>query len=80
MENRKNIEVISGDGSNLDISPVYDHISSATPKFTKSKPTNIVIPTSKSNKTLSKKKKNVDKKDCGKNEASSSNNEEKKDI
>ncbi len=43
-ENKKEIEVISGDGSNLDISPVYEHIEAAKPKSRDKKPQNIVIP------------------------------------
>jgi len=43
-ENKKEIEVVSGDGSNLDISPVYEHINAAKPKSKDKKPTNIVIP------------------------------------
>lgn len=42
-ENKKEIEVVSGDGSNLDISPVYEHIEAAKPKNNK-KPKNIIIP------------------------------------
>ncbi len=43
-ENKKNIEIIDGDGSNLDISHVSEHISSGKPKCTDKKPKNIVIP------------------------------------
>ena len=32
MEEKKNLEVVSGDGSNLDISPVYDNLDAAKPK------------------------------------------------
>ena len=32
MEEKKNIEVVSGDGSNLDISPVYDHLNASVPQ------------------------------------------------
>ncbi len=56
MEDKKNIEVISGDGSNLNISPVYDHLNNATPKTSQNKPKNIVVP-----KEL--KKSDKDKKD-----------------
>ena len=42
-QNKKQIEVVSGDGSNLDISPVYEHIEAVKPKNSK-KPKNIVIP------------------------------------
>ena len=43
-EEKKEIEVISGDGFNLDISPVYEHIDAAKPKNKDKKPKNIVIP------------------------------------
>lgn len=42
-ENKKEIEVINGDGSNLDISPVYEHIDAVKPKKDR-KPKNIIIP------------------------------------
>ena len=35
MEEKKNLEVVSGDGSNLDISPVYDHLNAAKPLLKK---------------------------------------------
>ncbi len=44
MEDKKDIEVVSGDGSNLDISPVYEHLNTSKPKTTDEKPKNIVIP------------------------------------
>ena len=43
-ENKKEIEVINGDGSNLDISPVYEHINAAKPKNKDNNPKNIIIP------------------------------------
>lgn len=43
-EEKKNIEVINGDGSNLEISPVYEHINAAKPKGKDKKPKDIVIP------------------------------------
>ena len=43
-QDKKQIEVVSGDGSNLDISPVYEHIDAAKPKNKDNKPKNIVIP------------------------------------
>lgn len=43
-ENKKEIEVVNGDGSNLDISPVYEHINAVKPKNKENKPKNIVIP------------------------------------
>ena len=48
MEEKKSIEVVSGDGSNLDISPVYDHLNESTPKSSEEKPKNIVVPKEKS--------------------------------
>lgn len=43
-ENNKDIEIINGDGSTLDISPVYEHINAAKPKSKDKKPKNIIIP------------------------------------
>ena len=57
MDEKKSIEVVSGDGSNLDISPVYDHLNASTPKSSEEKPKNIVIPEEKS------KKEKIDKED-----------------
>ena len=44
MEDKKSLEVVSGNGSNLDISPVYDNISKMRPKSIDKKPSNVVIP------------------------------------
>ncbi len=41
---KKRIEIVDGDGSNLDISDVYDHLNSGKPKSSDDKPKNIVIP------------------------------------
>ena len=46
-DNKKEIEVINGDGSNLDISPVYEHINAAKPKSKDKNPKNIIIPDEK---------------------------------
>lgn len=55
-ENRKQIEIVNGDGSNLDISRVYDHLSeSGKPKCKDKNRKNIIIP--KNSKT--NKKKNI---------------------
>ena len=43
-QEKKQIEVVSGDGSNLNISPVYEHINAAKPKSKDKKPQTIVIP------------------------------------
>lgn len=56
MEEKKTLEVVSGDGKNLDISPVYDHLNVGKPKCVKEKPTGIVIP-----KETGKTSKNKDK-------------------
>lgn len=56
MEEKKNLEVVSGDGSNLSISQVYDHLNVAKPKSAKEKPTCIVVP--KETHKPSKDKKN----------------------
>ncbi len=51
MSENKEIEIVSGDGSELDISPAYEHLNGVTPKSTKEdKPKNIVIPKEKKNK------------------------------
>ncbi len=44
MKEQKNIEIVSGNGSNLNISPVYNHINAAVPKSSSNKPKNIVVP------------------------------------
>ena len=31
MDTNKRLEVVDGDGSNLDISPAYDHLNAGTP-------------------------------------------------
>lgn len=68
MDEKKNIEVVSGDGSNLDISPVYEHLNESTPKSSDEKPKNIVIPQEKPKKEEKedKKENNEDdeKNDC----------------
>lgn len=47
MEEKKSLEIVSGDGANLDISPVYENLKVAKPKSAKEKPTDIVIPKEK---------------------------------
>jgi hypothetical protein len=44
---KKELEVVTGDGSNLDISPVYEDINATRPKPQDEKPKNIVIPEEK---------------------------------
>ena len=48
-EEKKEIEIVSGDGSNLDISPVYDHLNVSKPNT--QKPKNIILPKPMSNKS-----------------------------
>lgn len=43
----KNIEIISGNGKDLDISPVSSHIPISKPKIKKDTDKKIVIPTEK---------------------------------
>ena len=40
----ENIEIVNGDGTNLDISKVYDHISTETPSENEKPKDNVVIP------------------------------------
>ena len=65
MNEKKNLEVVSGDGSNLNISPVYDHLNVSTPKTTKEKPKYVVVPKESNNKKekLSKSKTKNENKD-----------------
>ena len=49
MDDKKELEVVSGDGSGLDISPVYEHLNAVTPKSASQKPKNIIIPKEKKN-------------------------------
>ena len=56
MEEKKKLEVVPGDGSNLNISPVYEHLNTVKPKTTKEKPKNIVIPKTKNNHLKDNKK------------------------
>ena len=44
-QEKKDIEIVSGDGKDLKISPVYDHLKSAKPKPKKDNNKNIVVPT-----------------------------------
>ena len=49
-DDKKEIEVINGDGTNLVISPVYEHINAAKPKTKDQNPKNIIIPGEKKGK------------------------------
>lgn len=47
MSEKKNLEIVSGNTSDLNISPVHNHLNAGKPKCTKEKPTGIVIPKEK---------------------------------
>ena len=47
-DDKKKLTIVSGDGKDLEISPVYEHLKNERPKCNK-KPTNIVVPKSKKN-------------------------------
>ncbi len=55
-DKKKDIEIINGDGTNLVISPVYEHINAAKPKSKDKNPKNIIVPDGK--KHTKKVKKN----------------------
>lgn len=57
MEEKKSLEVVSGDGSELNISSVHDHISVAKPRSATEKPMNIVIPKETTKTSKDKKEK-----------------------
>lgn len=46
MDEKKKIKVVTGDGKDLDISPVYNHLEVEKPKEDKKKE-NIIIPKEK---------------------------------
>jgi len=50
MSDKKEIEVINGDGSDLDISPVYEHIEAGKPQNKDNKPKHVIIPGQKKEK------------------------------
>lgn len=66
MDENKKIEVVKGDGSNLNISPAYDHLNAGTPTPASKKPKNIIVP--KSIKEKDEDDKDDEKKDEKKNE------------
>lgn len=55
MSENKNIEIVTGDGSELEFSEVYEHLNVAKPKPKETKK-NIIIPEAK-NKCTTKTKK-----------------------
>ena len=66
-ENKK-IEIVTGDGSGLDISPVYDHLNSGKPKTSDQKPKHIVIPQVNEQPNLEYRKNNVAEDEIDKDE------------
>ena len=44
VDNKKKIEIVDGDGSNLNISGVSEHLNAGKPKSSDDNPKNIVIP------------------------------------
>ena len=42
-DEKKRIEIVDGDGSNLDISNVYDHLNPGKPRPSEDKPKIVVI-------------------------------------
>lgn len=63
MGENKKIEVVNGDGSNLNISPAYDHLNAGTPTPSSKKPKNIVVPKSMKEKEEEKKEESEEEKD-----------------
>ena len=57
------MEVVSGDGSELDISSVHDHLNMAKPKSATEKPKNIVIPKETTKTSTDKKDDENDEKE-----------------
>ena len=45
-EDIKNLEKVAGNGSNVNKSPVYEHINTSRPKSSDKRPTNIIVPSS----------------------------------
>ena len=52
VENKpdKDIEIVAGDGSNIDFSPVYEHLNAMKPKIKNEKKKEIIIPEVKKKK------------------------------
>lgn len=63
MDENKKIEVVNGDGSNLNISPAYDHLNAGTPTPSSKKPKNIVVPKSMKEKESEEENCKKEKKD-----------------
>ena len=74
-EEPKNIEVISGDGSELNISPVYDHISAGKPNI-EDKKKNIIIPCTDKTYLNKQQENNHSQEDPNKEQENKEDNEE----
>ena len=74
-EEQKNIEVISGDGSELNISPVYDHISAGKPSI-EDKKKNIIIPCTDKTYLNKQQENNHSQEDPNKEQENKEDNEE----
>ena len=59
-DKKKDLDIINGDGTNLVISPVYEHINAAKPKSKDKNPKNIIVPGQKKEENDDDKK-NSDK-------------------
>lgn len=44
MEEKKKIEIVTGDSSNLNISSVHKHLNAGKPKSASERPKNVVVP------------------------------------
>ena len=74
MDENKKIEVVNGDGSNLNISPAYDHLNAGTPTPASQKPKNIVVPKSMKEK---EEEENKDKEEKDENDSNKDENNNK---
>ncbi len=77
LENDENLTIVSGDGSNLNISPVYEHIDPEKPKTSDKKPTHIVIPEEQTN--IEKKETDTSEKNIENDTNNNINNDENSD-
>ena len=67
-EDKKKLEIVSGDGEDLEISPVYEHLNTVKPKFD-SKPKNIIVPKSKEDDENDEEEDDDEKKDDKKDDS-----------
>ena len=82
MDEKKDLKIVSDDGSSLDISPVYDHLNAGMPKSAKEKPTNIIIPKTREDIEKEKEKEKIkdeDNESKDENENENENEDEDKD-